>query len=249
MPEGGGDIMSKTLRAALRCFAGSHRRTRGASAPQAQDQTAPMERVEEVIVTGTRAPKAVDKIPGAINVVSEAEVSRTLSLTQDATAVLARTVPGYSESSQASTVLGETLRGRVPLRLFDGIPQSTPLRDGSRNSVFTDMDIVGRIEVINGPSAAEGIGAAGGIINYISKDATEPGLNFNVFTNLSSQFEDDSDSWKAGGHAHVQVRTITTWCSTAALGDRGITYDANGRRIGSPREQLVRRTRRPRTCS
>ena len=26
--------------------------------------------VEEVIVTGTRAPKAVDKIPGAINVVS-----------------------------------------------------------------------------------------------------------------------------------------------------------------------------------
>ena len=35
-----------------------------------------MERVEEVIVTGTRAPKAVDKIPGAINVVSEEEVSR-----------------------------------------------------------------------------------------------------------------------------------------------------------------------------
>ena len=31
------------------------------------------------------------------------------------------------------------------------------------------MDIVGRIEVINGPSAAEGIGAAGGIINYISE--------------------------------------------------------------------------------
>ena len=63
----------------------------------------------------------------------------------------------------------------MPLRLFDGIPQSTPLRDGSRNGVFTDMDVVGRIEVINGPSAAEGIGAAGGIINYISKDATEPG--------------------------------------------------------------------------
>ena len=89
--------------------------------------------------------------------------------------MLARTVPGYSESSQAMNSLGETLRGRVPLRLFDGIPQSTPLRDGSRNGVFTDMDVVGRIEVINGPSAAEGIGAAGGIINYISKDATEHG--------------------------------------------------------------------------
>jgi outer membrane receptor for ferrienterochelin and colicin len=31
------------------------------------------------------------------------------------------------------------------------------------------MDIVAQIEVINGPSASEGIGAAGGIINYISK--------------------------------------------------------------------------------
>jgi iron complex outermembrane receptor protein len=164
--------MSKTLRTALRCFGGCIGVLAAHAAVQAQDQTAPMERVEEVIVTGTRAPKAVDKIPGAINVVSEAEVSRTLSLTQDATAVLSRTVPGYSESSQAVNSLGETLRGRVPLRLFDGIPQSTPLRDGSRNSVFTDMDVVGRIEVINGPSAAEGIGAAGGII---------------------------SDSWKAGG--------------------------------------------------
>ena len=73
--------MSKTLRAALRCFAGSIGVLAAHGAAQAQDQTAPMERVEEVIVTGTRAPKAVDKIPGAINVVSEAEVSRSLSLT------------------------------------------------------------------------------------------------------------------------------------------------------------------------
>lgn len=222
--------MSKTLRAALRCFAGSIGVLAAQGAAQAQD-TVPTERVEEVIVTGTRAPKAVDKIPGAINVVSAEEVSRTLSLTQDATAVLARTVPGYSESSQAINSLGETLRGRVPLRLFDGIPQSTPLRDGSRNSVFTDMDIVGRIEVINGPSAAEGIGAAGGIINYISKDATEPGFNVNVFTNLSSQFEDDSDSWKAGATATYKSDDYDVVLN-GALGDRGITYDANGRRIG-----------------
>ena len=223
--------MSNTLRAALRCFAGSVGVLAAYGAAQAQDSTAPIERVEEVIVTGTRAPKAVDKIPGAINVVSEADVTRSLSLTQDATAVLARTVPGYSESSQAVNSLGETLRGRVPLRLFDGIPQSTPLRDGSRNSVFTDMDVVGRIEVINGPSAAEGIGAAGGIINYISKNATEPGLNFNVFTNLSSQFEGDSDSWKAGGTLTYKSEDYDLVLN-GSLGERGITYDANGRRIG-----------------
>ena len=113
--------------------------------------------------------------------------------------MLARTVPGYSESSQTMNTLGETLRGRVPLRLFDGIPQSTPMRDGSRNGAFTDMDAIGRIEVINGPSAAEGIGAAGGIINYISKTRRrarhESQRDHDA---VGSQFDDDSDSWKGG---------------------------------------------------
>ena len=54
----------------------------------------------------------MDKIPGAINVVTTAELERTVSLTEDPTAVLARSVPGYSESSQAMNTIGETLRGR-----------------------------------------------------------------------------------------------------------------------------------------
>src|SRR5687768_14863528 len=223
--------MSNTLRAALRCFAGSIGVLAAHGAAQAQDQTAQIERVEEVIVTGTRAPKAVDKIPGAINVVSEADVTRSLSLTQDATAVLARTVPGYSESSQAVNSLGETLRGRVPLRLFDGIPQSTPLRDGSRNSVFTDMDVVGRIEVINGPSAAEGIGAAGGIINYISKNVTEEGTKVSLITRFSSQFESDSANWKGGIEVAHKDDTFDLLFS-GSYSDRGMSYDSNSRRIG-----------------
>jgi iron complex outermembrane receptor protein len=117
----------------------------------------------------------VDEIPGAITVVGKAEIQHTLLVTEDATAVLARAVPGYAESSQAMSNTGETLRGRIPLRLFDGVPQGSPLREGTRNGTFTDMGIVGRVEVINGPSAAEGIGAAGGIINYISKVPTKEG--------------------------------------------------------------------------
>ena len=186
---------------------------------------------QTVIVTGTRSAKAVDKIPGAINVVSPAELERTVSLTEDSTAVLARSVPGYSESSQAMNTIGETLRGRVPLRLFDGIPQSTPIRDGSRNGAFTDMDSVGRIEVINGPSAAEGIGAAGGIINYISKSATEPGTKVSVTTRFGSQFDGDSENWKVGVNAYHKQDNFDLVFS-GAFGDRGITYDANGRRIG-----------------
>src|SRR5689334_11474795 len=201
------------------------------NAQQADDSGASSEREETVIVTGSRTAKAVDKIPGAITVVSPAEVQHTVTLTDDATAVLARSVPGYSESSQAMNTIGETMPGRVPPRLFDGIPQSTPIRDGSRNGAFTDMDTIGRIEVINGPSAAEGIGAAGGIINYISKDATQEGTQVSVLTRLASQFDDDSASWKAGVNV-MHKSDAFDLVFTSAFMNEGITYDSDGRRIG-----------------
>jgi iron complex outermembrane recepter protein len=191
----------------------------------------PHESLAEVIVTGTRVPKAVDKIPGAITVIGAAELEQTRALTLDATAVLARTVPGYSESSQAMANNGETLRGRIPLRLFDGVPQGSPLREGSRNGTFTDMGIIERIEVINGPSAAEGIGAAGGIINYISRSPTTPGTQIEVATRLSSQFDNDSDDWKVGVNLLHKQDGFDALVA-ASFADRGMTYDGNGRRIG-----------------
>ncbi|WP_284617594.1 TonB-dependent receptor [Aquabacterium humicola] len=183
------------------------------------------------ITTGTRTAKAVDKIPGAITVVGKEEVAHTLAITEDATAVLARSVPGYSESSQAMSNTGENLRGRIALRLFDGVPQGSPLREGTRNATFTDMGVVGRIEVINGPSASEGIGAAGGIINYISKTPTKTGDEFQLVSRYTTQFKDDSDGWKLGfNYAHKEDR----WDLLAAVShvDRGIPYDGRGNRIG-----------------
>ena len=201
----------------------------GATA-QAQD-AATGESITEVIVTGTRVPKSVDKIPGAITVIGEAELAHTAAVTMDATAVLARTIPGYSESSQAMSNTGENLRGRIALRLFDGVPQGSPLREGTRNGTFTDMGIISRIEVINGPSALEGVGASGGIINYISRSPTEEGTQFEISTRLSSQFEGDSEDWKVGATlTHKQDNFDVL--AAAAFVDRGITYDGNGRRIG-----------------
>lgn len=185
----------------------------------------------DIIVTGTRTPKAVDKIPGAITVVTAAEVQRSLALTEDSTAVLAKTVPGYSESSQTLNTLGETMRGRIALYLFDGIPQSTPLRDGSRNASFTDMSVVERIEVIGGASASEGIGAAGGVINYISKRATQEGLHANIGGRLGSQFRDDSGIWGVKGDVAYKSGGFDLFAAAAYV-DRGMTYDARGRRIG-----------------
>ncbi|WP_202845001.1 TonB-dependent receptor [Luteimonas saliphila] len=188
-------------------------------------------RLDSVIVTGTRAPKSIDRIPGAISVVSTEEIKHTLSLTEDATAVLARTVPGYSEASQAMSNTGENLRGRVALRLFDGVPQGSPLREGTRNATFTDMGIVDRIEVINGPSASEGIGAAGGIINYISAMPREDGSQFRLLTRYSSQFEDDSAGWKVGMNYMYKQDNFDAVVGLSRI-ERGMGYDADGVRLG-----------------
>ena len=203
------------------------------AATEGADEAAPVEGEDrrDIIVTGSRTPRAVDKIPGAITVVTPLEVQRSLTLTEDNTAVLAKTVPGYSESNQTLNTLGETLRGRTALYLFDGIPQSTPLRDGSRNATFTDMAIVERIEVIGGASASEGIGAAGGVINFISKRAVRPGTHVNFGGRAGTQFRDDSEVWKVQGDlAHKDGRFDVF--AAAAYVDRGATYDARGRRIG-----------------
>ena len=199
-----------------------------AAAPAAA-ASAPDER--RIVVTGTRSPKAVDKIPGAITLISAQEIQHTLAVTDDATAVLARTVPGYAEASQAMSNTGENLRGRVALRLFDGVPQGSPLREGTRNATFTDMGLVGRIEVINGPSASEGIGAAGGIINYLSKVPTKPGHETTVSARYTSQFEDDSAGWKLGVN-HAYKGDNWDFLASASRVERGMTYDGNGRRIG-----------------
>lgn len=187
--------------------------------------------LDQVIVTGVRAPKAVDKIPGAVSLVSKEEIAHTLLVTEDATAVLARTVPGYAEASQAMSNSGETLRGRVALRLFDGVPQGSPLRDGSRNATFTDMGIVGRVEVINGPSASEGVGASGGIINYISAVPTKEGSEFRFLSRYSTQFKDDSAGWKLGLNYAYKQDNYDLVAGVSRI-DRGMGYDADGVRLG-----------------
>ncbi|SDR86486.1 TonB-dependent receptor [Opitutus sp. GAS368] len=183
------------------------------------------------VTTGYRSPKAIDQIPGAITLISPDEINNALLLSDDLTAVLARTVPGYAPATQQMQNTGETLRGRVALRLFDGISQTTPLREGSRNATFTDMDIVSQIEVINGPSAAEGIGAAGGIINYISKSPTKDGSEATLRTKFFGQGYSDSYGYRVGlNYTHKEGANDLIF--GAAFEKRGAPYDANGRLQG-----------------
>ncbi len=223
-------VATLTLASALSAAYAQDAATPPSTAASAAGDQQPTQ-LERTIVTGTRSPKAIDKIPGAITVIGKTELAQTLAVTEDATAVLSRAVPGYSESSQAMSNTGENLRGRIALRLFDGVPQGSPLREGTRNGTFTDMGVVGRIEVINGPSASEGIGAAGGIINYISKTPTKMGDEFQLITRYTTAGHGDSDGYKIGMNWFRKTDDYDLVVSGSHL-VRGMAYDARDNRIG-----------------
>ncbi|MFC0252526.1 TonB-dependent receptor [Massilia consociata] len=187
--------------------------------------------VASVVVTATRNAKAVDKIPGAVSVITQQELSTQYLIADDPSQALSTYVPGYAPSRQKMTSTGESLRGRQPLILFDGIPQSNPLRAGMREGYFADSAIIERIEVINGASAMQGMGATGGIINYITKTPRTPGTTYTVNTRFASQFESDSLDWKTGLTVSHKSEAFDM-LAYAGVQRRGMGYDGNGRRLG-----------------
>ncbi len=201
----------------------------GALARQANDIAEPM--VAEVVVTATRAAKAVDKIPGAISVISQQELASQYLIADDPSQALSTFIPGYAPSRQKMTSTGESLRGRQPLILLDGIPQSNPLRAGMREGYFADSFIIERIEVINGASAVQGMGATGGIINYITKTPRTNGTTHGVNVRAASQFRSDNVDWKTG-YSITHKSDAFDFLGYAAVQKRGMGYDGNGRRLG-----------------
>ncbi|GAB3431100.1 TonB-dependent receptor [Massilia solisilvae] len=197
---------------------------------QAQADAA-QEPVASVVVTATRAAKAVDKIPGAVSVISQQELAAQYQIADDPSQALATYIPGYAPSRQKMTSTGESLRGRQPLILLDGIPQSNPLRAGMREGYFADSAIIERIEVINGASAMQGMGATGGIINYITKTPRANGTSSGVNVRMASQLRSDNLDWKTG-YSVSHKSDLLDLLGYASVQQRGMGYDGDGRRLG-----------------
>ena len=211
-----------TRAVALACLALS---TRGALA---QSQEEP---IREVVVTATRHSKSVDKIPGAVSVISQKELEAQYLLADDPSAALATYIPGYAPSRQKMSSTGESLRGRTTLILLDGVPQTNPLRGGMREGYVADTAIIERVEVINGASAMQGMGATGGIVNYITKSPKAEGTTQSVNVRLSSQLQHDSLDWKTGYTLQHKSGDFDL-LAFGSIQQRGLGYDGQGRPLG-----------------
>jgi iron complex outermembrane receptor protein len=145
--------------------------------------------LKEIVVSASRQPEILNEVPSSVTILSKKQIQQQLNISSNLSDILGASVSGLGFSTNRTQNLGQTLRGRRVLVMIDGIPQSTPLRDGAKDMRSLDPTVLDRVEVIKGATAIYGNGADGGLINYITKKAnvdktisgsTEAGTNFSL---------------------------------------------------------------------
>ncbi|MGJ8690382.1 MAG: TonB-dependent receptor [Gammaproteobacteria bacterium] len=202
-------------------------------APYAQAQQASdSSDIEEMVVTATRSEKPLSQIPNTVTVIGAQDLLQQIGVNNDLSTILGNLIPSFSPSRQKMTGAGESLRGRDPLYMVDGVPQSNPLRDGSRDGHTIDPLMLERIEVIHGANAIHGMGASGGIINMITRRPAEQWQQ-SVRLEGVGQSEDVSESLGYGASYTLSGRTGNVdFLGSASYRTSGISYDADGEVIG-----------------
>ena len=202
----------------------------------AQAQSA--NQLEPVTVTTTRGNSEAGETPQKITVINRDEIEQQMAITNDQAQVLSNLIPSYSPSRQKLTNSGETFRGRDPLFLIDGIPQSNPLRDGSRDGYTIDLAMVERIEVIHGASAEHGLGATGGIINFVTRrpEGTDLRQHIGVGVSAPTDYESDGLSYETD-YRLEGIHGDWDFLLGGAYKSRGLFYDADGRAVGIDQAQ------------
>lgn len=189
--------------------------------------------LESLAVSATRAESIVGETPQKITIISREQIEQQLAITTDQGQVLSNLLPSYSPSRQKLTSSGETFRGRSPLFLVDGIPQSNPLRDSARASYTIDFSMVERIEVIHGASAEHGLGATGGIINFVTRRPQSGTVSQHAGVRLTAPTDYDSEGLGYKLDYRVEGnRGNWDFLAGGSYQARGLFFDADGRPIG-----------------
>lgn len=197
------------------------------------DETTTSRDLSPLVVTATRNKSQAGQTPQKVTVITREQIEQQLAITQDPGQVLSNLIPSYSPSRQKLSNAGESFRGRSPLFMIDGVPQSNPLRDSARDSYTIDLSMVERIEVIHGASAEHGLGATGGIINYVTRRADTGELNQHAGVSLTT--DDDFESEGFGHKLDYRISGQSgDWDYLGAVSrqERGVFFDGNDEIVG-----------------
>lgn len=149
--------------------------------------------LDEVVISASRHSEYLSEIPASVTVVGSAKLKEFSKSTSNISEILEFTVPGLAMSSGTFSNWGQTLRGRSLLVMVDGIPQSSPLRNGQLGIKSIAPNDISRVEVIKGATSIFGNGGNGGFINYITKKP-----------NSNKKFEGSTDVWGTSNLAETK---------------------------------------------
>ena len=199
-------------------------------------QTAPpATTIDDVVVTAARTALPRSAMPSTVEVIGEAAIAQQTALGSSAVETVATLIPSFSPTRQKLSGAGETLRGRSPLFLVDGVPQSTPLRDDSRDGFTIDPFFIDRVEVIFGSNAIQGVGATGGVVNYVTAappvEGAGPSGRGQALTTVDDSRFGDSVGAKLAGIVGQDFGRFDLTVG-AARETRGAYYDGGDRRVG-----------------
>ena len=189
---------------------------------------------DEIIVTAARSVLPPSALPLTIDIIGKTELDQQIAMSGSITDAVAALTPSFSPTRQKLSGAGETLRGRSPLYAINGIPQSTPLRDGSRDGFTIDGFFIDRVELIFGSNALQGIGGTGGIVNQVTVGAPKTeGISGRTLLQASADngFNGDGIGGKAAGLIQYKAGRFDATVG-AAYEKRGAFYDGGGRRVG-----------------
>lgn len=192
------------------------------------------ENLEHIIVTGSRVIENIDEVPASVTVITREQIEAQLKVNPELQNLLQMMVPGMAPSTNSSSNTGQTLRGRAPLVMIDGVPQSTPLRNGSLGIRTLDPSVIERIEVIKGATSVYGNGAAGGVINYITKKPTTAddfSAELDVSTRFSAVKADETLGARIEGSVSGRADKFS-YLATISYEENGVQRDAEGDILG-----------------
>lgn len=188
----------------------------------------------EMVVTASRTDTEKKDSPQVVTIITKEQIDQQRQITSDSSQILSNLLPAMAPSRQKMSGSGETFRGRAPLILVDGIPQSNPLRPTGREMHTIDFAMVERIEVIHGASASNGIGATGGVINIITR-RPQPGAfnqHFSVeATSPTSKLNGDALSYKTTYGFNGREEYLD-YLFSMSYEDQGLFLDGKNRPVG-----------------
>ena len=188
----------------------------------------------EIIITGARSILPATALPLTYDVLGGEQLDQAVIVHGSTIDAVSARMPAFSPTRDKLSGSGESLRGRSPLFAINGVPQSTPIRDGSRDGYTIDPFFIERVEVIYGSNALQGIGATGGVVNQVTVGApATDGWAFRTLNQGSSAngFGGDSLGAKTAGLAAFRSGDFDM-SGGIAFQRRGVYRDADGRRVG-----------------